>query len=253
MPFSTEKMSQNLSPDFESVHLCDFPQVDEGLIDADLSAEMDALLRLVSLGSSARNSVRIKVRQPLAELKVQPGDDAERRAVERFAGQICEELNIKKVTLHDAAKGPLLCFEVKPNLKTLGPKFGQRLRDVQTTLAAANPAHVAEKIQAGSSVELSLPDGPATLEPTDIIVQPKAPEGWAGVADRGTQVLIDPSSRMLAREGMARDVVSAYPEPPARMTVWKWTTGLSCITWEPNRNRSAKSDRRIATTSPTKR
>ena len=102
MPFLTETMYQNLvvrgAEDGASVHLCDYPEVDESLIDDDLSADMDALLRLVSLGSAARNTVKIKVRQPLAEMKVQPGDARDRRAVERFADQICEELNVKKVT-----------------------------------------------------------------------------------------------------------------------------------------------------------
>jgi isoleucyl-tRNA synthetase len=215
MPFLTEAMHQNLagcslganaprSP--ESVHLCDFPQVDESLIDAELSGEMDALLRLVSLGSAARNSVKIKVRQPLAEMKVRPADDRERRAVQRFGGQICEELNVKKVTIHD--QGPLLCYDVKPNLKTLGPKFGPRLKEVQAALAALEPATVAEKVQAGQSLEVTCPGGPVTLEPADIVVQLKAPEGWAGVADRGTQVIVDTRiTDELTREGMAREVV----------------------------------------------
>ena len=69
------------------------------LIDAELSADMEALLRLVSLGSAARNSVRIKVRQPLAEIVIQPANDSERHAVQRFAEQISEELNLKKVSL----------------------------------------------------------------------------------------------------------------------------------------------------------
>ena len=98
---------------------------------------MESLLRLVSLGSAARNAVKIKVRQPLAELKVQPANDSDRRAVERFADQIQEELNVKKVTIHDPATGPLLTQEVKANMKTLGPKFGPRLKDVQTAIAGS--------------------------------------------------------------------------------------------------------------------
>ena len=123
MPFLAESMFQNLVGD-GSVHLCAFPQVDEALLDAGLSADMDALLRLVSLGSAARNTVKIKVRQPLAEMKVQSGDERNHRALERFADQICEELNIKKVTLHNAKKQSLLRLELKPNMKTLGPKLG---------------------------------------------------------------------------------------------------------------------------------
>ena len=109
------------------MHLCDYPAVDESLIDAELSADMDALLRLVTLGSAARNSVKIKVRQPLAELKIQPASDAERRAIDRFADQLREELNIKKVTVHDGGSGPLLATTLKANTKSLGPKAGSHL------------------------------------------------------------------------------------------------------------------------------
>jgi isoleucyl-tRNA synthetase len=212
MPFLTEAMHQNLvikgAFGSGSIHLCDFPQADESLIDHDLSADMDALLRLVSLGSAARNSVKLKVRQPLAEMKVQPGDERDCRAVERFADQICEELNVKKVTLHDAAQGPLLRILVKPNMKTLGPKFSSRLKEVQAVLAAADGAALARDANGGKPFELACPGGVVTLDPGDVVVQMQAPEGWAGVADRGTQVLIDTRiTEALAREGMAREVI----------------------------------------------
>jgi isoleucyl-tRNA synthetase len=211
IPFLTESLYQNLVAGRRpgapaSVHHCAFPEVT--LIDADLSTDMDALLRIVSLGSAARNLVKIKVRQPLAELKVQPGNEAERRAVQRFSDQICEELNLKKVSLHDGANGPLLTYEIKPNMKALGPKFGSRLKSVQAAIAAANAAHVAEKVQAGSSIELAAADGPVTLEPSDLVVVPKTSEGWAGLADRGTQLLLDARiTPALAQEGMAREVI----------------------------------------------
>src|SRR5205814_9156033 len=136
--FLTEVMYRNLGDlaAEESVHLCDFPTPEPGLIDEDLSADMQSLLRLVSLGSAARNSVKIKVRQPLAELRVLPGDERERRAIQRFADQICEELNVKAVHLHDPANRPLLVAEVKPNMKSLGPKFGPQLKGVLAALAA---------------------------------------------------------------------------------------------------------------------
>jgi isoleucyl-tRNA synthetase len=210
MPFLTETMHQNLktAADPESVHLCDYPQADAALIDEPLSADMEALLRLVSLGSAARNSVKIKVRQPLAEMKVQPGGDSDRRAVERFADQICEELNLKKVTLHDPSSGPLLTQEVKPHVKTLGPKFGPRLKDVLAAIAGAPTAWLAAQVQGGQPFELACTGGPVTLDPADVVVALKAPEGWAGLADRGTQVLLDARiTEDLAREGMARDVV----------------------------------------------
>jgi isoleucyl-tRNA synthetase len=213
IPFLSETMYQNLvSPRSAdrapSAHHAEYPHVDASLIDTQLSQDMDALLRLVSLGSAARNAVKIKVRQPLAELKVQPGSDADRRAVERFAEQIQEELNLKRVTLHDGSNGPLLTYEVKPNPKNLGPKFGNRLKAVQAALAALAPAEVAEKVQAGKAIELNLADGPATLEPADVWVLPKVAEGFAGLSDRGTQLLLDARiTPELAREGMAREVV----------------------------------------------
>jgi isoleucyl-tRNA synthetase len=209
-PFLSETMHQNLktAADPASVHLCDFPQADPALIDEQLSADMDALLRLVSMGSAARDAVKLKKRQPLAELKVQPEGASDRRAVERFADQICEELNVKKVTPHDPANGPLLTEEPHPVVKKLGPKFGQRLKEVLAAIAAVPAATMVRQIKYGLSFALPCPGGEVELEPGDVVVTPKAPDGWSGVADRGTQVLIDARvTDELAREGMAREVV----------------------------------------------
>src|SRR5262249_39102695 len=151
VPFLTETIYQNLRTEVqpESIHLCDFPTVDEALIDEELSDEMNCLLSLVSLGLAARNSVKIKVRQPRAELKVQAGADSEERAaVERFGDQLREELNVKAVSLHDPEWGPLLTPDVKPNMKTLGPKFGARLKDAVAAIATADPEALAPQVRA---------------------------------------------------------------------------------------------------------
>jgi isoleucyl-tRNA synthetase len=213
VPFLTEAMYQNLTGETtSSVHLADFPRADESLIDADLSADMDALLRLISLGSAARNSVKIKVRQPLAELRVRPGDERDRRAVERFADQIEEELNIKKVTLVESARGPLLLPQIKLNLKTAGPKFGARLKDIQAALAGADPICISRDKTAGSLIRLST-DSDLMLDPDDVVVQFKAPEGWAGSQEKDTQVIIDVRlTPELGREGMARDIIRQVQE-----------------------------------------
>ena len=219
MPFLSESMYQNLSQGTgfrgreTSVHHCDFPKVDEALIDAELSADMEALLRLVSLGSAARNTMKIKRRQPLAEMKVQPADERDRRAVQRFAEQICEELNVKKVTLHEPSQGPLLQYEVKPNPKALGPKLGARLKEVQSALTAIEPMRLATMLDSGSPVTLNLPSGEVILDAVDFFKQVKAPEGWAGVAEGGTQVALDVRiTEALAQEGMAREVVRHVQE-----------------------------------------
>ncbi|HYT91930.1 MAG TPA: DUF5915 domain-containing protein, partial [Gemmataceae bacterium] len=211
VPFLAETMYQNLVPGAkergDSVHLCPYPQVNEALQDDTLSADMDALLDLVSLGSAARNTVKIKVRQPLAELRVQTGQESVRRAVERFGDQVREELNLKRVTLHDGNES-LLRDEVRPNMKTLGPKFGARLKEVVAALAAAHPTEIAAKVSAGAPFELPCPGGAVMLEPTDVLVQCRAAEGWAGLVDDKTQVALDTRiTAELAREGMAREVV----------------------------------------------
>jgi isoleucyl-tRNA synthetase len=219
MPFLSESMYQNLSHGTgsrareTSVHHCDFPKVDDALIDAELSADMEALLRLVSIGSAARNTMKIKRRQPLAEMEIQPADERDRRAVLRFAEQICEELNVKKVTLHEPAQGPLLQYEVKPNPKTLGPKLGARLKEVQGALAAIEPTRLAAMLDSGSAVTLNLPSGEVVLDASDFFKQVKAPEGWTGVAEGGTQVALDVRiTEALAQEGMAREVVRHVQE-----------------------------------------
>src|SRR5262249_39341998 len=93
-------------------------------------------------------------------------------------------------------------------MKTLGPKLGNRLKDAQKALAAMDPHTVAEKVMAGKPLEIALEDGPVTIDPTDLWVQPKSSAGWAGLADRGTQLALDTRiTEELALEGMAREVV----------------------------------------------
>jgi isoleucyl-tRNA synthetase len=220
MPFLTEIMYQNLerSGNAEagrpaSIHHCDFPQVEESMIDAELSADMEALLRLVSLGSAARNSVRIKVRQPLAEMVIQPANNFERHAAERFAEQISDELNLKKVRLHDPAHGPLLGYDISPNLKTLGPRFGERVKEIRTALAALDPNGLMAKLEGDGNVELDCSGTAVVLDKNDLLVKAKAPDGWAALTDFGTQLLLDVRiTEALAREGMAREVVRHVQE-----------------------------------------
>jgi isoleucyl-tRNA synthetase len=207
VPFLTEEMFQNLCTDADpvSVHLCDYPQLDERLIDAELSEQTEALFDLVTLGSAARNASKIKVRQPLAELKVYPGTDNHRRAVERFGDQLTEELNLKRVSLSDV---PLLKDEVKANLKTLGPKFGQKMQQVKGAIESADPARLRKTLDASGTAELSTPGGPVTIDAADVVFRQTGPEGWAGAAERGTQVLLDARvTPELASEGTSRHVV----------------------------------------------
>jgi isoleucyl-tRNA synthetase len=214
MPFLAERMYQNIirgEPWKTSVHWCEYPAVDATLIDEQLSADMDALLRLVSLGSAARNSAKIKVRQPLAEMRVQPGVESEHRALERFDDQIRDELNIKRITKYegDLLTNPMLPRETKANLKVLGPKYGPKLAEIQTALAKANRNELAEKILANGGAALPLPsERTFILTAEDVQIGRRVPENWAAAGDLGLQVMIDTRiTPELKREGMARDVI----------------------------------------------
>src|SRR5262249_30236415 len=102
----------------------------------------------------------------------------------------------------------LLRYEVKPNMRTLGAKFGPRLKEVQAALAGADATAIAAKVRAGQPFELACHGGSVTLEPADVGVQTRAEEGWTGAEERGTQVALDARvTEELAREGMAREVV----------------------------------------------
>jgi isoleucyl-tRNA synthetase len=117
------------------------------------------------------------------------------------------------VSLHDAAEGPLLSYEVSPNLKTLGPKFGERVKEIRAALAALDPNVLAAKVQAGGNIELDCAGTTVLLDANDILLKTKAPDGWIGLVDHGTQLLLDTRiNKELAQEGMAREIVRHVQE-----------------------------------------
>ena len=147
--------------------------------------------------------VKIKVRQPLAEFRVQPSDEADGRAVERFADQIREELNVKKVTLHDGT-APLLSAAARLNKKTAGVQAqGQVERGRGVPRHASMRATWPINFARARSISFGV-----LLDATDIVIEYKAAAGWAGVAEKGTQVAVDARvTDELAREGAARDII----------------------------------------------
>jgi isoleucyl-tRNA synthetase len=247
VPFLAESLWRNLGVRGqesevreESVHLCDFPQVDESLIDAELSADMEALLRLVTLGSAARNSVKIKVRQPLAELKIQPASDAERRAVDRFADQLREELNIKRVTIHEGGNSALLRPVFKANLKMLGPKCGPHLHAVKSLIES-----VAGSIQIlidGTEEETTVTVGgnDIPLSRADFTIQHEAADGWAGAVEGKTQAAVDTRiTPELELEGLAREVVRQAQDARKKAKLEVEDRIVLCLTTDSDKLRAA--------------
>ncbi|MBA4190240.1 MAG: isoleucine--tRNA ligase [Planctomycetaceae bacterium] len=218
VPFVTETMWSNLRlpTDPVSVHLCDFPVADESLKDTVLTDDMEAVQRVISLGLSARQQAKLNVRQPLAELVVSAASDDVQRAAGRFSDLIGDELNVKKVSLHDSrfGKSPLFSLEYKLIPKTAKPKFGPRFDEVQAALQAVDELEPMNGViglnrKEVNSVALRLSDDTTvTVEATDVVVKPKPREGWSDIADGGLRVAICTTiTEELKLEGLARDVV----------------------------------------------
>jgi isoleucyl-tRNA synthetase len=208
IPFVTEEMYQQLvakrvegAPD--SVHLADWPVADTSLIDEELSRQTQLAIRLASLGRSARAQSKLKVRQPLAELLVEVRHDWERAALPVIEQQVAEELNVKRVR-DVTGKGGLLSYVVKPELRSLGPKYGKQLGEIRKLLEGADAAEIARLAESGQQITL----GDFTLEPAEVLVERHAAEGYAVTTDAGyTAAVSTEVTPELRAEGIAREVV----------------------------------------------
>ena len=207
-PFLAEELYQNLvrSHDDEaptSVHLCDWPESDSALIDQALNDAMRLVMRLASLGRSARSKAEIKVRQPLAQLFVKVRVPAEEEALHRLESQLLDELNVRKlVPIHD--ESDFLRYEVRPNLPVLGPKYGAAVAQIREALAAMDAADVAAAVAGGEGVEAA----GHQLEPDEILVSTVEREGFASAQEGGYVVALDTEvPPELQDEGLARELV----------------------------------------------
>lgn len=211
VPFLTEEMYQNLVRSFdsdapESVHHCDYSQVDESLYDEKLAADMDMVADVVSRVLSIRESQQIRVRQPLRRLIVAVNDES-RKVLKNFESHILEELNIKKLELVDGLE-KYIRYEVKPNAKSVGPKFGKEMRTITELLAKESAKEVAQSIGRGESIVLEKDTKKWELMPKDVAVVQKLAENLV-VNDSVEPVLIVDTAitEELRQEGFARDIV----------------------------------------------
>ena len=131
------------------MHLCDFPEPDETLVDRELEFDMAVARRTVELGRAARSQAKVKVRQPLREAVV-VADPRERAAIERLEDQVLDELNVKGVSYVEEAE-ELASYEVKPNFRELGPRFGSRMPEVAKAIEQLDPAATAAAFDRGDA------------------------------------------------------------------------------------------------------
>ncbi len=209
IPFMAESIYLNLVRSVdksapESVHLCDFPEVEEKAIDKALEESMDEVLKVVVLGRAARNGSNRKNRQPLAKMFVA----AETELADEFVEIIKDELNVKMVDFK-ADLSDMVSYVFKPQLKTVGPKFGKQLGEIRTALAQIDGAAAKAELDKDGSLSLELPSGRIVLEEEDLLISTAQKEGFFTLSDRGVTVALDTElTDELIDEGFVRELIS---------------------------------------------
>jgi isoleucyl-tRNA synthetase len=205
-PFVADEIYDNLDGTEPSVHLTDWPEPEPR--DGDLEAAMGVARETVRLGMSARAGARVKLRQPLHEAVVVAAG-RERAAIERLADVVREELNVKTLRFVEQAD-ELGSYEVKPNYRTLGPRFGKDMPQVAAAIEALDPAHVAAALRAGRTLGVAINGHDHELSGDDLLLAMRPLEGYQLEREGSHAVALELAlDDALRREGLAREVVHA--------------------------------------------
>ncbi|MCR4315856.1 MAG: class I tRNA ligase family protein [Planctomycetes bacterium] len=211
LPFLTEEIYQNLvrsvDPDApESIHLCEYPRVNEALIDNELERSVECVIRTKNAGLSLRNQTKVKIRQPLSKLAIKPRDEFDRRILQdaHFAQEVMEEINVKSIELIDA-EDRLVSRKVGVNFKTVGPKYGKIMKKLGEALKQMDKAEL-DKGLAADAVKISIDGEDAVLTKEDLLISYDAPANIAALSDYGAFYALDTTlTEELILEGIARD------------------------------------------------
>jgi len=192
----------------DSVHLRDFPVVDPALSDAELEAAMEAVRLTVELGRAARAQAKAKVRQPLRKAVI-VANETERAAIEASAALVKAELNVKQLDFV-AEESELVSYAVKPNYRSLGPRFGKRMPQVAAALEALDPVHVAAVMAEGGQVGINVDGDEHAIGADEVTLSLQPLEGYEVEAEAGHAVALQLElDDELRREGLAREIVHA--------------------------------------------
>ena len=208
IPFMAEEIWQNLVVNNvpgaeESVHFCAFPKADMSCVDTGMEEQMEALLAAVQLGRACRNLANMKVRQPAANLYVKGVRfDPDYQA-------LCEdELNVKQIVFTDDARA-FTTYKLKPQMRTLGPKYGKLLGKIGQKLATMDGNDVVDAFKAGKTVSFDLEGTTVELAESDVLTEPAQKPGFVAQEDHGVTVVLDTNlTPELIAEGYAREVIS---------------------------------------------
>ena len=209
IPFMTEQIYRNLVCSIdanapESVHLCDFPVADESMIDKKLEADMEAVLKTVVLGRACRNTANIKNRQPIATMFVKAPF-----ALGEFYQEIIEdELNVKKVVFTDEVRD-FTTYTFKPQLRTVGPKYGKQLGGIQKYLGSVDGNDAMDTLKAQGALTFDVDGTEVSLTEEDLLIDMKQKEGYVTEADNNVTVILDTNlTEELIEEGFMYEVIS---------------------------------------------
>jgi len=208
IPFVTEDIYQNLVKSIDtdapvSIHLCDFPAVNENQIDKTLEENMDLVLKIVTTGRSARESANMKIRQPLGDMFVKSEEKLDDLYLEIVKG----ELNIKNVSFVDDVSA-FSTYKFKPQLRTLGPKYGKILGKISAYLAEVNGNEFMEKLQNGATT-FNIDDAEVSLTIDDVLYETVELSGFVSATDKNvTSIIKTELTEELIEEGYVRELVS---------------------------------------------
>lgn len=211
VPFITEQIYGNLVLPFYknvpvSVHLTSFPVCDKAFIDTQLGENMDRVINIVSLGRTARNACAIKNRQPLSELLIRA--DKFDSLPEEYLDILKEELNVKKVAFISDSSG-FASYEIKPQLRTLGPKYGPLIGKIREHLAQCDSSALVNAVRKGETVTVSIDNTLVAFKEEDLLISDKNKEGYQTVSEKGITVILNTElSQELIQEGLMRELVS---------------------------------------------
>ena len=209
IPFMTEDMYQNLvrSVDkdaIESIHLCDFPTVNEAWIDKDLEADMKELLEIVVLGRACRNTANIKNRQPIGTMYVK----AEKKMDKFYTDIIADELNVKEVKFADDVES-FISYSFKPQLRTVGPKYGKLLGGIRQALTDIDGTAAMNELRTNGVLKLDINGNDVELTEEDLLIETAQTEGYVSESDGETSVVLDTNlTPELIEEGFVREIIS---------------------------------------------
>ena len=209
IPFMTEEIYQNLVRSVdkdapESIHLCDYPVADESMIDSTLEYSMDEVLKIVILGRAARNAANIKNRQPIGQMYI----GAPKELDAGYVSIITEELNVKNAAFTSDASA-FLSYNIKPNLKTVGPKYGKLLGEIRGYLQSADGSALKRELDANGKIVLTLNGGTAELAEEDLLIETAQGGRYVSLNDGGITVALDTElTDALIEEGYVREVIS---------------------------------------------